>query len=220
MTAEELLLWARGPGLVIASSIFIFGILVRLIEIFMLGHKKNLAEIRDSGISAGFRTIFSRSLPADRNTLRRSMFTFTAGYVFHTGLFVVIFLLTPHIQLFEKLIGFAWPALATPIVDFFAVLTMLALLAVLWHRLTNSVLRFLSTSQDYLVWFLTFLPVLTGYMSYHHLFFPYTWALALHILSVELMLVLFPFTKFTHAFTLFISRFYNGYMAGQKGVQQ
>ncbi len=220
MTAEELLLWARGPGLVIASSIFVFGMLVRIVEIFMLGRKKNLAELRACGLEAGVKTMFTRSLPADRNTMQRSMFTFVAGYVFHIGLFVVIFLLTPHIQLFESLVGFAWPALPTPVVDFFAVLTMLALLAVLWHRLTNSVLRFLSTSQDYLVWFLTFLPVLTGYMAYHHLFIPYTLALAVHILSVELMLLLFPFTKFTHAFTLFIARFYNGYMAGQKGVQQ
>jgi nitrate reductase gamma subunit len=219
MDANELLLWVRGPGLLIAAVIFCFGVLLRLFEILMLGRKKNLAELRDSGVGAGFRTIVTRSLP-ERNTLRRSMFTMIVGYVFHIGLFVTVFLLTPHIKLIEGLIGFAWPALRTPVVDFFAVLTMLALLAALWHRLTSPVIRYLSTSQDYIVWALTFLPVLTGYMSYHHMFLPYTMMLALHILSVELMLVAFPFTKFMHAFTLFISRWYNGYMAGQKGVQQ
>jgi nitrate reductase gamma subunit len=219
MTADELLLWVRGPGLLIAASIFCFGILLRLFEIFMLGRKKNLAELRESGVGAGFRTIVTRSLP-EKNTLKRSMFTIIAGYVFHIGLFVTIFLLTPHIKLFEGLLGFAWPALPTPVVDFFAVLTMLSLLAVLWHRMTTPVLRHLSTSQDYLVWALTFLPVLTGYMAYHHLFIEYTMALAIHILTVELLLIAFPFTKLMHAFTLFISRWYNGYIAGQKGVQQ
>jgi nitrate reductase gamma subunit len=219
MSADELLMWARGPGLVIASIVFAFGVILRLFEILMIGRKKNLAELRSSGIGEGFRTVLTRSVP-EKNTLKRSMFTIVAGYVFHIGLFVTIFLLTPHIKLIEGLIGFAWPALPTPVVDFFAVLTMLALLAVLWHRLTNRVLRYLSTSQDYLVWVLTFLPVLTGYMAYHHLFLPYTMVLALHILSVELMLVLFPFTKLMHAFTLFISRWYNGNIAGQKGVQQ
>ena len=219
MTADELLLWVRGQGLLIAGVIFSFGVILRLLEILMLGRRKNLAELRASGVGGGFRTVITRSLP-EPNTFRRSIFTLVAGYVFHIGLFVTIFLLTPHIKLFEGLIGYAWPALPTPVVDFFAVLTMLGLLAALWHRLTSPVLRYLSTSQDYIVWALTFLPVLTGYMSYHHLFLPYTMMLALHILSVELMLVAFPFTKFMHAFTLFMSRWYNGFMAGQKGVQQ
>jgi nitrate reductase gamma subunit len=219
MSADELLMWVRGPGLVIAACVFGFGVLLRLIEIFMLGRKKNLAELRESGVGAGFRTVLSRSVP-EKNTLKRSMFTIVAGYVFHIGLFVTIFLLTPHIKLIEGLIGFAWPGLPTPVVDFFAVLTMLSLLAVLWHRISSPVMRYLSTSQDYLVWVLTFLPVLTGYMAYHHLFFQYTMVLAIHILTVELLLIAFPFTKLMHAFTLFISRWYNGYVAGQKGVQQ
>ncbi|MEA3291319.1 MAG: hypothetical protein U9Q71_03285 [Pseudomonadota bacterium] len=217
--AEELLLWARGPGLAIAASIFLFGMLLRLLEILLLGRKKNLAAVRASGVGAGWRTVFSRSLPPDRATAKRSMFTFVAGYTFHIGLFVAMFLLTPHIELFRSLLGFGWPALPTPLVDFFTVLALIALMAILWHRITHPVVRYLTTGQDYLVWLLTFLPLLTGYMSYHHLFFPYTWLLALHILSVELLLVLFPFTRLTHAFTVFLSRWYNGMMAGQKGVQ-
>jgi nitrate reductase gamma subunit len=82
------------------------------------------------------------------------------------------------------------------------------------------VLKYLSVGQDYVVWALTFLPLLTGYMTYHHLFFPYTWLLGIHILSVCILLIVFPFTKLTHAFTLFISRWYNGMMGGEKGVQQ
>ncbi len=192
---------------------------MRLVEILMLGRKQNLAELRAKGASAGFRTIFSRSIPPDRNSMRRSMFTFIAGYGFHIGLFVVIFLLTPHIQLFESMLGFGWPALPTPVVDLFTVIALISLLAILWHRLTHPVVRYLSTPQDYIVWGATFLPLLTGYMSYHHLWFHYNWLLGIHILSVELLLILFPFTKLTHAFTLFISRWYTGMMAGEKGVQ-
>jgi len=219
MNSAEFLLWVRGTGLNIAVAIFTFGMLIRLVEIFMLGHKQNLAELRGNGVSAGFRTMISRSRPADANTMRRSMFTFIAGYGFHIGLFVAIFLLTPHIQLFESLLGFGWPALPTPVVDLFVVIALISLLAILWHRLTHPVVRFLSTPQDYLIWAATFLPLLTGYMSYHHLWFPYSWLLGVHILSVEFMLILFPFSKLTHAFTLFISRWYTGMMAGEKGVQ-
>jgi len=219
MNSAEFLLWVRGSGLNIALTIFTVGIVVRLVEILMLGRKQNLAELRAKGASAGFRTIFSRSIPPDRNSMRRSMFTFIAGYGFHIGLFVAIFLLTPHIQLFESALGFGWPALPTPVVDLFTVIALISLLAILWHRLTHPVVRYLSTPQDYVVWGATFLPLLTGYMSYHHLWFPYSWLLGIHILSVEFLLILFPFTKLTHAFTLFISRWYTGMMAGEKGVQ-
>ena len=69
-----------------------------------------------------------------------------------------------------------------------------------------------------MAWTVTFLPLLTGYMAYHHLLLDYTLMLAVHILSVELLLVVFPFTKLTHMATLFISRWYNGEWFGRKGV--
>ncbi|WP_457675642.1 hypothetical protein [Thiolapillus sp.] len=219
MNSAELLLWARGPGLQIALWIFLFGMLIRLLEIFLLGRKKNLAERRANGTAAGFRTMISRSLPPGGNIIHRPRFTFIAGYAFHVGLFVVIFLLAPHIQVIESLTGLSWPALPTPVVDLFVVISLVAMLALLWHRLISRVLKFLTTSGDYLAWALTFIPLLTGYMAYHHLWFSYTGLLAIHILSVELLLVLFPFTKLTHTFTIFIARWYNGMMAGEKGVQ-
>jgi len=219
MNSAEFLLWVRGPGLQIATVIFVFGIVVRLLEIYSLGRKENLAEHRGSGITQGFMTMFSRSIPIDKNTAKRSMFTVLTGYIFHIGLFVIIFLLAPHISFFKSILGFAWPSITTPIVDFTAVVTMVTLLAILYRRLTNPVLKRLSTGQDYFVWALTFIPIMTGYMSYHHLLVTYNWMLGIHILSVELMLIFFPFTKLTHAFTLFIARWYSGSLAGQKGVK-
>ena len=220
MNSVDFLLWVRGPGLAIASIIFVFGMTLRMFEIFMLGRKKNLAELRSSGIKEGFRTIITRSGGVDTYTTKRTMFTHISGWVFHLGMFTAIFLLAPHIELFKSFLGFGWPALPTAIVDFATVIALITLLAILFHRLTNPVMKFLSVGQDYVVWALTFLPLLTGYMTYHHLFFPYTWLLGIHILSICVLLVVFPFTKLTHAVTLFTSRWYNGYMAGQKGVKQ
>jgi len=45
---------------------------------------------------------------------------------------------------------------------------------------------------------------------------PYPLALGLHILSVELFLVVFPFTKLMHAITTFIARWFNGVTLGRK----
>jgi len=219
MSSAEFLLWVRGPGLGIATTIFAFGLVVRVVEIFMLGRKKNLAVLRSSGVAEGIKTIFTRSLGVDRSVLKHSLFTHIAGYTFHIGLLVTIFAFAPHIELIDNLLHLRWPSLPTAVVDLFAVVAMIALVAMLFRRLTHPVLKFISRGEDYLVWAVTFLPLLTGYLSYHHLLLSYTWMLAIHILSVELLMIVFPFTKLTHTLTTFSSRFYNGSISGQKGVQ-
>ena len=218
MSETELLLWVRGPALQIATVIFLLGVVVRIVEILMLGRKKNLAEARGSAVAGGLRTIFSRSVP-DRGTLQRSTFNVVAGYTFHIGFFVVLFLFAPHILLFQDVAGVSWPSLPTPIIDATAVVTMIALLAVLVHRLLDPVMRFLSRFQDYLVWLVTILPVATGYLAFHRVgVAPPPILLVVHILSVELLMVIFPFTKLMHAFTFIMARYYNGAISGYRGV--
>ena len=219
MSETELLLWVRGPALQIATVIFLLGIAVRLFGILMLGRKKNLAEARGSAVAGGLRTILSRSIP-DRGTKQRSTFNVVAGYVFHIGFFVVLLLFAPHILVFQEVLGISWPALQTPVIDAVTVVTIIALLAVLVHRLQHPVMRFLSRFQDYLVWLVTILPLVTGYLAFHRVgIAPPPILIIVHILSVELLMVIFPFTKLMHAFTTFMARYYNGAIAGYKGVR-
>ena len=219
MTEIEFLNLVRGPGLQVATVIFVGGVIIRLFEILVLGRKANLAEAKGSQMANGLKTVFSRSTPADRATFKRSAYTIVAGYLFHIGLFVTIFLFAPHILLFRDVFGFGWPSAPTQLVDAFAVISLLALMAVLVHRLTDPVLRFLSNFEDYLAWLLTVLPLLTGYLAFHRIGAPPTTLLALHILSVELLMVVFPFTKLMHTFTLFLARWYNGAISGYRGVE-
>lgn len=217
MSALELLTWARGPGLSIALAICAFGILLRLFEIFSLGRKADLSRAREHSPGSGWRTIFSRSLPPP-GLLKRAPVTYIGGYVFHLGFAITLLFFVPHIELARSLVGIGWPGLPMPVVDISAVAAMLGLLAVLASRLANPVKRFLSGFQDYLAWLLTFLPLATGYLAFHHLLIDYTLALALHILSVELLLVALPFTKLFHTVSVFVSRWYNGDIFGRKGV--
>lgn len=218
MTETELLTWVRGPGFQIATIIFVLGIMLRLFEILMLGRKANLAEAKGSEMSSGLRTVFSRTIP-DASTFKRSAFTVTAGYIFHIGLFVVIFLFAPHILLFKDIIGFGWPALPSTVIDATAVVTIITLVIVLVHRLRDPVKRFLSNFDDYLGWFVTILPLITGYIAFHRIGMSAPSLIAIHILSVELLMVVFPFTKLMHMFTLILARWYNGAISGYRGVQ-
>ena len=218
MTEIEFLSWVRGPGFQIATIIFIGGIVVRLLETLLLGRAPNLAEAKGPTISSGFKTIFTRSHTV-AGKFKRATFTMVAGYIFHIGLLVSLFFFAPHILLFKDVTGLSWPSMPTPIVDALTVVSIIALLAVLVHRLSSKVLRHLSNTEDWLVWFVTIAPLVTGYIAFHRIGGTAPTLLAIHILSVELLMIVFPFTKLMHAFTLFIARYYNGAMSGYRGVQ-
>ena len=211
------LTWVRSTGLNIAIGIFVLGVVWRLFEIYSLGRKPDLSAPRHAPGASGLHTVFRRSLPPP-GMLKRSPISYIGGYIFHVGLAVIVFLFAPHILLITNLTGLSWPGLPSQFVDLAAVVTMAAMVVVLVDRINKPVKRFLSTFEDWFTWTVTFLPVLTGWMAVQHLLLPYTLMLALHILSVELLLVVLPFTKLFHAFTLFGSRWYNGRVNGHKGV--
>jgi nitrate reductase gamma subunit len=161
--------------------------------------------------------VFYRSIPAP-GMLQREPLVFLGGYTFHLGFFITLLFFAPHIELFHGVWGIHWPGLPASLIDLIAVVSITALVALLAHRLVHPVRRFLSTGGDYLAWLVTFLPLLTGYMLAHEALLPYTQMLTVHILTVELLLIVLPFTKLTHSFTIFLSRWYNGAMAGRRGV--
>ncbi len=217
-TANDFLLWVRGDAFNIALTILIIGVFIRLMEIFLLGRKKDFSEPRGTEWGPGLKNIVTRSV-VDNGTFKRAPFVVVVGYIWHICFFIVLLFFVPHIELINAMLGIKWPGLPSQFVDAATVIAMVSLIAMLWHRLTHPVLKFLSTYEDYLVWFVTFLPLLTGYIAFHRMIDPYPLALGLHILSVELLMVVFPFTKLMHAITLFIARWYTGAMMGRKGIE-
>jgi nitrate reductase gamma subunit len=219
MDTMELLAWTKGPGLSISLTVLLLGITVRVLEMLILGHKKDLSEARVANSALyGFRTIVTRSLPS-MEIFKAETIPLLAGYAFHIGLFLIVFFYVPHILVFKGLLDISWPALPMWLIDGMTLITMASMLIVLWYRLTSKVRRYLSRFGDYFAWLVTFLPVLTGYLTYHRLMLPYNDMLVIHILSVELLFVTLPFTKLMHTVTLFFARYYNGQAAGRKGVK-
>ena len=217
MSHLDLLTFARGSALDWALMLCVAGVVLRLFEIFGLGRKADLAMPRAVSPGSGWRTMITRSLPTE-GMLKRDPVTYIGGYVFHLGLLVTIFFFVPHIEFIHSITGLGWPGLHAALVDAMVVAAMMALGILLGHRLNKPVKRMLSGTGDYLAWVATLLPLLTGYLAYHHLLLEYTLMLTLHLFSIELLLVLLPFTKLFHTFSIFISRWYNGDIFAQKGV--
>jgi nitrate reductase gamma subunit len=93
------------------------------------------------------------------------------------------------------------------------------MIALLIRRMTNPVLKTISTFGDYASWFVTLLPVVTGMMAVSHLGARYETILAIHILSVELLFVWFPFSKLIHAIFTIPSRAHLGATFERRGVK-
>jgi nitrate reductase gamma subunit len=214
----EFLMFVKGPLFQAALIVFGLGLLVRLFEILVLGRAHNYAAPRGSGVAGGLRTMYKRFEP-DPGTFKAAPFDVVVGIVWHIGFIVALLLFIPHVELIKSTFGIGWPALPNPVVDAVTAITILGLLAALVHRLVHPVKRFLSTPEDYLIWGVTFLVMLTGWLAYHRMVNPYPLALGLHILAAEIFLVVLPFTKLSHIFTAFIARYYNGAIFGRKGVQ-
>ena len=212
------LLFTKGPLFNVAISIFALGLTVRILEILVNGRRHNYAEPRAGEWLPGLRTVFTRTV-ADPGTFKRAPFNVVVGWIWHIGFIIALLFFIPHIELIKGLFGISWPGLPNPLVDLVTAVTLVALAATLVHRLTHPVKRRISTVEDYLVWALTFLVVLTGYLAYNRLINPYPLALGLHILTAEVFLIVLPFTKLTHIFTTFIARWYNGASFGRRGVQ-
>ena len=149
MTATDFLLWVKGPMFAVAVAIFVIGVVLRLLEILMLGRAVDLAEPRGSELGPGMKTVVTRFAP-HAGTFKRAPFNIIVGYLWHLELFICVFLFVPHIEMVRGTLGLSWPGLPTPLVDAATTLTMVLLVAVLVHRLWQPVMRMLSDFDDYL----------------------------------------------------------------------
>ncbi|RME16068.1 MAG: hypothetical protein D6801_06180 [Alphaproteobacteria bacterium] len=214
----DLLMWARTTGFDIALAIMVGGILLRVVEIVVLGRKKDLARPKGNPVAQGLKTIFTRSLPR-KGMVKEAPVTYVGGYLFHIGFAVAFLFLGAHIALITDLTGLGWPEANKALIETAAAVAVVALIALAWTRFSNPVRRMLTTFDDWLVWTLSILPLVTGYIAVNKLFGDGTLMMAIHMLSAEALMVAFPFTKLMHAVTFAMARYYNGSIQGRKGAE-
>ncbi|HYT47898.1 MAG TPA: hypothetical protein VEL04_05720 [Burkholderiales bacterium] len=223
----DLLELARGPLWYAAGAIFILGTAWRLYGIWRLGTRPVLAAPRSAATtSAAIRTVFSRMVPRAGFHASATLATVNP-YLYHVGLAIVAFGYLPHIEFVRRVTGVSWPALPDWVMLVAAGLTIVSLGIALLYRLTDPVLRLISGIGDYFGWIVTLLPLVTGMALisepsaalHARQAISNPLPLAIHLLSLELLLAWFPFGKLMHAFLVVPARAQLGAFFARRGVQ-
>ena len=205
-----------GPLWYFSLAVFSIGVIWRLAPLIFGKRTTDLSVARGSAVSGAVSTVFSRFIP-HRGMASQVSMQVIAGYMFHLGLFAVLFFAAPHVRfLDEHFLGFSWtplPHWAFIVASQFAFLGLL----MLWlHRVSNLVTRLISTTGDHVGSILTFVVMLTGCLA---LLESFEELRLLHRFSVELFLIYFPFSRLMHTFTFIPSRAFTGAWFGRRGIK-
>lgn len=212
MTIAE---FVDGPLWYFSAAVFVVGVLIRLFAMLAQGYKKNYSDPRSSALAGAIGTNITRFVP-HREFMPRIKLTVYAGYIFHIGLFLLLIFAAPHIEFYrDNIFGFDWPAMPHWAFIVTAEMAFAGLLLLWLHRILHPVTKIISTRGDHLASILTFIVMLTGCLALAR---SYESLRILHMFSVELLLIYFPFSMLMHTFTVFFSRGYIGAHFGRRGV--
>lgn len=225
----DLLDFARGPALTAALVVFVLGTLWRLARVLLRPRMRDLSPPRPGAPSnlAGALHAIVRGMWPRKEFGQPALVTTINGYVFHLGLALVFFGYAPHIAFIRRVTGLSWPALPDMVMYLAAGATIISLLLALGSRLTDPVRKMISNADDLITWTVTFLPIVTGMavvvessaaiLARDHVI--YRGPLAVHLLTLELLLIWFPFGKLMHAFLFAFSRGATGVRFSHRGVK-
>jgi nitrate reductase gamma subunit len=223
MNWTDVLEFARGPLFYACLLVFVAGMFYRLVRVLMLGWGKDRVKDRGSKAAGVVKTYLKGILvwpfiPWVKRTFDRNPVIYLAGGLFHLSLFTVLILGTAHMLVWKSLLGFGWPTLPLPIVDWLAAVGIVAMIGLLIHRIVNPVMKLISGPAEWANWAVVFLPMVTGYIMTHHLFFRYEVLFSLHMLTVDLLLIWIPFSRIGHFMFYFFSRSIHGAEFGRRAV--
>ncbi len=206
---ENLLSLARGPLLKLSLLLMALGLLrVVLLQLWELGWAWSRAGDQFIPWGIAIRRNLSWLLPwRYLHEHERRAYNFTS-FLFHVGVIVVPLCLAGHVAIWRASLGVSWYALPGVVADTLTVVTLIAIVGLLFGRVINRASRELSKPQDWLLPVLCALPFISGWLVAHP-----SWSLVdiqvvylIHLLSAELLLVLVPFSKLAHMVLFWVSQ--------------
>lgn len=209
--------WLEGPLWTASVTLFLVFAAWRILALLMTGRRRGDMPAQGSALRGSAATTLGHFVP--RRVIRqrgRTWFVTVAGYAFHLGLFALLIAAQPHVEFIRaRIVDIDLPVLPRWGFIVAAQLAFAGLLALWVRRFVDPVVRFITRPDDHIAAGLTFVVMLTGCMALGE----QSVALrAIHLASVELWLIYFPFSSLMHTFTWLPSRMMTGADAGRRGV--
>jgi len=195
--------WARGPVFIFSFSFMVLG-LARHVALTLWEARRTMERAGDQSLplAAIGRATLKWLFPAGA-LARHALFTATS-VAFHAAILVVPIFLAGHIALWTKATGVGWPAIPNGVADVLTLLAIVTAVALAVQRLTARASRAISRPSDHLLLLAVALPFATGFLAMHPALNPFSFesTMFLHVMSGNLLLVLVPLTKLSHAVLL------------------
>lgn len=209
-------LWlVEQPLWYLAATIFVIGVFWRLYGLFALGKKEDLSVARGSGGGGAIRALLLHFIPHG-GFFSKTFFHFLAGYAFHLGFFALLLFAAPHVTFIEeRILGVGWTPLPRWGFILVAQISFAGLIFLWARRISDPVQRQISDGDDHASTWLTFIAMLTGCLALQE---SSDVLRGIHMLSVEVWMIYFPFSRLMHAFTWVFSRANMGAVFGRRGV--
>ena len=90
-----------GPLWYFSLTVFTIGVIWKLVPILFGKKKADLSMARGSGIPGAIKTVFSR-FKADQGMAPQIRLQIVAGYMFHLGVFAVLFVSAPQVLFLQE----------------------------------------------------------------------------------------------------------------------
>lgn len=202
---EAWLDFARGPAFVFAFSFMILGLIRHLV----LTVWEVARAMRRAGDKAWpYRQVCVATLkwlfPADK--LKNELLFSLTSILFHIAILIVPIFLGGHIVLWARGIGISWTsvswlAIPNPLADVLTIVAIVTAVALVIQRVSARATRTLSRFQDYALPLVIAVPFVSGFLVMHPAInsFSFQATLFVHVMSANLVFVLIPITKLSHA---------------------
>ncbi|MBN1609484.1 MAG: hypothetical protein JW940_22830 [Polyangiaceae bacterium] len=193
--------FAKGPLFAATFTFMLLGLLRCLVsQLRQFRTSLRRLDNPDVDIGANVRQTLAWLVPV-RHLYRNRPFVSFTSFVFHVGLLITPIFLVNHIELWRSSLGLAWPGIGPRFADVLTWLTVAGALVLLAFRVFNGAGRALSAASDYLLLLAVVVPFVSGFMAMHPRYNPigYDGMMLIHVLSSELLFVLLPTTKLSHA---------------------
>jgi len=197
----EWLEWARGPAFRFAFALMILG----LLRLFILNAVNIVSIVRhannkDIPLKAVLMETLKWFYPFKKIGKRNALFG-AVSLLFHVGILITPVFLAAHILLWKRSVGLGWPALGQGVADTLTVMVVICAVVLLAERVLARASRSLSRVQDFVLPVLIAIPFASGYLAMHPWMNPFAYdaTMFVHVMSGNLIFVLLPFSKLSHA---------------------